>query len=236
MQTHFAWIESLNDIGKILLYSSEVCQKLGAIRHSYHLTPQFDATNSMRVVVYAYGFDPEWLDRYDSCDFRQSDPIPERTMQNGAMLTWAAARDVGPNFQENEAYFAVMEEAGLIHGFGVPLFGPRGRDAYASFDFGYPVADVPNERLGTVRAVSQAAHQRVCILLDANSNVPELSDREREVLQWVARGKSTTSIAAILDISADTVKTYTKRIYAKLGASDRVGAIVTALKLGLIRV
>ncbi len=236
MQIHFGRIESLYDIGKILLYSSEVCQEQGAIRHSYHLTPQFDAPNSMRSVVYAHGFDPEWLDRYDSCDFRLSDPIPERTMQHGAMLTWVAARDAGPNLPENEAYFAAMKEAGLEHGFGVPLFGPRGRDAYASFDFGYPVADVPNEQLGTVRAVSQAAHQRVCILLDANSKVPELSEREREVLQWVARGKSMTSIAAILDISTDTVKTYTKRVYAKLGASDRVGAIVTALKLGLIRV
>ncbi len=236
MQKYFAWIESLKDVGEILLYSSSICGDQGAIRRSYHLTPQFDAPNSMRTIVYALGFDPEWLERYDSSDFRLSDPIPERTMRHGAMLTWKDAREVAPNLPENEAYFAAMDEAGLIHGFGVPLFGPNGRDAYAAFDFGIPVDDVPDQNLGTVRAVSQVAHQRVCVLLDATNTVPQLSEREREVLQWVARGKSITSIAAILEISGDTVKTYTKRIYAKLGASDRVGAIVTALKLGLLRI
>ena len=65
---------------------------------------------------------------------------------------------------------------------------------------------------------------------------PALSERELEVLTWAARGKTTQAIATILDLSPDTVKTYSKRIYAKLDASERVGAVLKALRLGLVKV
>ena len=236
MQRYFSAIEDLDDVGEVLICSSRICFEQGAVRHSYHLTPQFDAANSMRVAVYARGFRKEWLDRYEQSEFRLSDPIPERVMQHGAMLSWADARKMGPNTPSNEAYFKAMDEEGLIHGFGLPLFGPRSRNAYAGFDFGRPISEVSNEALGIVRAVPQAAHQRVCVLLERMQSAPELSERETEVLEWIAKGKSLGAIADILAISRDTVKTYSRRIYAKLDVSDRVGATVAALKHGLVRV
>ena len=115
----------------------------------------------------------------------------------------------------------------------MPLFGLDGCDAYSAFDFGTPLDEVGDGTIGTVRALAQAGHQRVCVLLrETSSKKYELSEREREVLEWLASGKSLWVIAGILDLSPDTVKTYAKRIYAKLGVSDRVGAVVKALKLG----
>ena len=152
------------------------------------------------------------------------------------MLLWRDARMAAPNTPENAEYFAAMDEYGLVHGFGVPLFGPHGRDAYASFDFDRPVEEIDSTALGIVRSVPQAAHQRVCVLLESSKERPDLSEREIEVLGWMAQGKSHTVIADILDLSPDTVKTYSKRIYAKLEASDRVGAVVKALKFGLLKV
>ncbi|MEO1488359.1 MAG: autoinducer binding domain-containing protein [Pseudomonadota bacterium] len=236
MQRHYAQIEALSDLGEILRTVIRVCEAQGVIRQSYHFTPQFDAANSPETMIYARGYDREWLDRYDEADFRLSDPIPERTMQHGALLTWKEAQRQGPNTSANDAFFEALREAGFIHGFGLPLYGPRGRNAYASFDFGVPIEEIGSVEMGIVRAVPQAAHQRVCVLLDAMEAAPDLSEREREVLQWIARGKSIATIAAILELSPDTVKTYSKRVYAKLGTSDRVGATVKALKLGLVNV
>ncbi|MDJ0977662.1 MAG: LuxR C-terminal-related transcriptional regulator [Erythrobacter sp.] len=236
MQRHFETIEGLSDIGEILLYSSQLCRDQGVIRQSYHLTQPFDAQNSAHALVYADGFREEWLARYEDEEFRKSDPIPERTMQRGAILSWMDARSAAPNTAANEAYFAAMDKEGLRYGFGLPLFGPRGRNAYASFDFGKPICEIAPKTLGFVRAVPQAAHQRICVLLDAMDATPELSERERQVLQWVVRGKSFAAIAQILGIAPDTVKTYARRIYAKLDVSDRVGATVAALKLGLVTV
>lgn len=235
MQRHFGRIEALEDIGDVLRYAADVCREQGALRYSYHFTPLFDAPNSPRTMVIAEGFDPEWLELYEKAEFRSKDPIPERTMAHGAMLTWVDAMHAAPNTDENLAYFSAMREHGLINGFGIPLFGPRGRNAYSSFDFGKPVGEIEPSALGLVRSVPQAAHQRVCVLLEKTRERPELSEREGEVMHWVAQGKSLTAIATILDLSPDTVKTYTKRIYAKLEASDRVGATVKALKLGLVK-
>lgn len=236
MQRYFGRIETLDDIGDVLRYAADICADQGVERYSYHFTPLFDAPNSERTVVIAEGYSDEWLELYEDSDFRLSDPIPERTMAHGAMLTWQQAMDCAPNTTANEAYFKAMQLHGLVHGFGLPLFGPRGRDAYASFDFGIPAEDVPTARMGLVRSVPQAAHQRVCVLLDTMRELPELSERERQVMTWVVRGKSLGAIATILDLSPDTIKTYTKRIYAKLDASDRVGATVKALKLGLVQI
>lgn len=229
-------IDALTEISDVLSFVRDACIEQGVVRMSYHVTPIFAEPNSVCTAVYAYGFSKEWLSLYETSDFRSSDPIPGRVMRHGAPMRWKDAMKAGENTWENLEYFAAMADHGLDHGFGMPLFGPRGRDAYAGFDFGKPLDEVPGERVSTVRSLSQAGHQRVSWLIDQSDQVPRLSERELEVLSWVAKGKSTTSIASILALSPDTVKTYAKRIYSKLDASDRVGAVVKALRLGLVSV
>jgi DNA-binding NarL/FixJ family response regulator len=59
-----------------------------------------------------------------------------------------------------------------------------------------------------------------------------LSDREREILQWIALGHSRAGIAKTLNISAGTVHTHIKNIYTKLQAHNRTEAINRARDLG----
>jgi DNA-binding NarL/FixJ family response regulator len=61
-----------------------------------------------------------------------------------------------------------------------------------------------------------------------------LTEREREVFLAIGRGRTNAEIAAELFLSESTVKTHVGRVLAKLGARDRVHAVILAHRWGLL--
>ncbi|MFJ7586580.1 response regulator [Streptomyces sp. NPDC097617] len=61
-----------------------------------------------------------------------------------------------------------------------------------------------------------------------------VTEREREVLTLVGRGRSNSEIAEELFISAATAKSHVSRLFTKLGARDRVQLVITAYEMGLV--
>ncbi len=64
---------------------------------------------------------------------------------------------------------------------------------------------------------------------------PKLSPREREVLQLLADGLGVAQISRQLYISESTTKTHISKLYEKLGAGNRAQALMSALRLGLLK-
>jgi DNA-binding NarL/FixJ family response regulator len=62
----------------------------------------------------------------------------------------------------------------------------------------------------------------------------KLTRRQREILQMLANGESTTYAARELDLSEETVKTHTKHVLARLGARNRTHAVAIAVRECLI--
>ncbi|MDZ5621943.1 response regulator transcription factor [Nocardioides bizhenqiangii] len=82
------------------------------------------------------------------------------------------------------------------------------------------------------------AHQVAALLANGGPRggseepFPELTERERSVLQMVARGSSNDDIAGELYVSNKTVRNTVSAIYAKIGVSGRADAIVKAREAG----
>lgn len=64
---------------------------------------------------------------------------------------------------------------------------------------------------------------------------PVLSTREQQVLDGIMRGLSNAEIGRELFLTEDTVKTHARRLYRKMGASDRAAAVANGFRWGLLR-
>jgi DNA-binding NarL/FixJ family response regulator len=64
---------------------------------------------------------------------------------------------------------------------------------------------------------------------------PPLTERERQVLDGMSRGKTNNEIGRELFLSEDTVKTHARRLFRKLGVNDRAQAVALGFRSGLVR-
>jgi DNA-binding CsgD family transcriptional regulator len=127
-----------------------------------------------------------------------------------------------------EAFWAAFKRSGAAEGRG-PLLRYDGSQGMVEFRARWLFA--PSLHLFVLRKIDAPA-----LTIDPTDTapIPRLTPREQEVLQLAAEGRSTREIAAVLVLSPGTVKTHFQHIYDKLASGDRVSAVATALRLGLI--
>lgn len=120
-------------------------------------------------------------------------------------------------------------------------------DALNAGASGFLLKDAPEERLLTAirvvaeggslfapsvtrRLVEEFSRRRI----RPTSALPDLTERETEVLRLIATGLSNTEIGHQIYVTENTVKTHVARILAKLGVRDRVQAVIAAYESGLV--
>ena len=122
-----------------------------------------------------------------------------------------------------------------INAVTIPVHGPGGRNGCFSLSYTETDETLFEQKLRLLQWACQNAHLKYCKLYELTANnYPKLTDRETEILSWVAKGKSNSVIAQILGISHHTVNTYLRRCFLKLGTSDRTSLALIGISHGLI--
>jgi DNA-binding NarL/FixJ family response regulator len=100
-----------------------------------------------------------------------------------------------------------------------------------------PKSSEPHELIEAIRVVARGRRYFPAAIneaLETRAARTELSDREREVLEAIVRGRSNKEIAISLGISENTVKVHTTRVFEKLGVADRLEAATAAIQRGIV--
>lgn len=183
-----------------------------------------------------HNFPPDWLQQYSQQNYFDIDPIVNQSPLQSKPFYWSAIGTLTTLSAEQKTYIRDFSKYGYKEGLAVPVFNAKGTIAY--FGFG---ATTENFRLseGKVLEIQVACQQTHLKYLEIGGGLqPEfivLSPREKEVLYWIAQGKSNSAIAGILEISDHTVDTLVRRCFSKLGVTNRVSAALRGVGAGLIK-
>ncbi len=121
------------------------------------------------------------------------------------------------------------DDYAMKKGFGVPVFDLNGYEAGLTLTG--PDVDDTKEANAAVELMSVFAFSHLTRLRSNAVNAkPKLTPREREVLHWVAAGKTAWDISVILFISADTVNKTIASAMRRLDACTRAQAVAEAIR------
>ncbi|MBF0327084.1 MAG: LuxR family transcriptional regulator [Alphaproteobacteria bacterium] len=174
----------------------------------------------------------EWIAHYVAKGYVDTDPVGVRMLVSGLPFLWWEAVQKGNRHAGtilNEA-----EEFGLKDGAAVPIHGPNGECVGIGFASTTGGID-GRSSLSKLQLMAVQFHTAYSALAQPRQlTAIHLTPREREILLWCGRGKSSWAIGEILHIAENSVEWHLKNIFRKLSVDSRVTAVVKALHLGLI--
>ena len=96
-----------------------------------------------------------------------------------------------------------------------------------------------SELVSTIRRVAAGKHTvspEIENMLANDPPVPELSPRQRDILESIMRGLTNNQIAMQFEISPESVKTHIAKLFEKIGAASRSEAVSIALRKQLLKI
>lgn len=187
------------------------------------------------------GYPDDWMKHYMANDYEVFDPIrQESLLQPQSVFTWEGIARLRPYSKVESRLMHEAYDAGLKDGVTVALKNSHDECVafgYASTRGGVEMSNVTVSllKLASVQFYDCYQSLKARQIPGMRPSRVRLTDREREVLQWTAAGKSIPDIATILGITDATVKYFLQRCFGKLNANSKTLAVVKAMRLGLIK-
>lgn len=175
-----------------------------------------------------------WRQQYEQAGYLAIDPTVSHGRRTQTALVW------------NDSVFADVQEMWE----GARSFGLKVGWSKSNFDCNGTVGMLTLSRSSSsltekelhankakMHCLVSASHNALSQILASKSVICTkiyLTARETEVLKWIADGKTSNETSKILHISVDTVNFHMKNAILKLKSTNKTGAVVRALMLGLL--
>ncbi|WP_142847135.1 LuxR family transcriptional regulator [Telmatospirillum sp. J64-1] len=183
----------------------------------------------------ARNYPDDWIDHYVAKGYVQTDPVRRTCIVARRPFAWLELEQSQHFPPAHLRIFPEAKSAALHDGVAVPLHGPCGEV------MGIGLASslgntAPMRHLNKLNVLATQFHTTYQALVSPplKPMAISLTNREREVLEWCAAGKSNSIIGDILGVSEKTIEFHLANIFTKLQVSTRVAAVVKALHFGLI--
>ncbi len=190
-----------------------------------------------------------WRERYDADKLAYVDPTVVHCLASSLPIVWAPDTFCAPRQR------ALYEEAsghGIRSGITFPIHGPNGEFGVLSFASDAPTSHFLNSAncgkrrawaselaikmpwLALLRDYAFESSLRFVHARPPDADVPRLTRRELEVLNWVMVGKSSWEISRITACSEATVNFHLANVRQKFNVNTRQQALVKAISLGIL--
>ena len=180
----------------------------------------------------------EYLDHYIENNYIFSDPVVLELFKTTNSYTWNDIRETRKLSKNQKFIMDEGREFGATDGYVVPIHTLTGEVAIFS-----PCGEAPNlssrarSALELIGMYSYQALNRAGINKKKEDDQRQpLTPREREVMTWVAAGKTDHEIADILTVSSTTIASHVQNAKKNLDAYKRTYAVVQAIKFGEISI
>jgi LuxR family quorum-sensing system transcriptional regulator CciR len=217
-----------DELGKVLLaITLELGFQYFALSHHVDVVALGDGA------IRLHNYPPQWADYYDAQALGVSDPVHRASHVTSLGFRWSQMPRMIPLTARDQRILALGREQGIGDGFTVPANVPgeaRGSCSFA-IEAGRPVPEamLPLAQLAGAFAFEAARRLWSGRGHRQDADAPRLTDRQRDCVLWVARGKGDWEISRILGVSEETVARHVKQACGRYGVSKRTSLAIRTL-------
>ena len=196
-----------------------------------------DIRRAAQPAIRLHNYPEDWVEYYDANSLGVSDPVHRASHVTSVGLAWSEIPRMIAMTQKDHEILLRGGARGIGDGFTVPANVPG--ESNGSCSFANPAGtalreeDLPLAQLIGAFAF-EAARRLWRVRAPLDQPMPKLTDRQRECILWVARGKSDWEISRILGVEHETVVRHLKQARERYGVGKRTMLAVQALFDGSI--
>ena len=189
----------------------------------------------------ATSYPEDWIKYYNEKEYQKVDTVWEHLLDRRSPFFWQDVIEKqkhNNSIDENRLKLSqkVMneaEDAGLADGIGISFTNSLGEIVGIGLSREKAVNTKNYQEMAEIYLIATVFHDKYLSLF-TKPKIPNFSEREKDILQWSAEGKTDWEISQILSISVPTVRFHWKNIFEKTEVNSKTFATTIAIRYKVI--